>query len=174
MTIPARKLELIAQAEYRDEAEPLLTDLGQSVMISRGRPRSLVMRCPDGCGETLVVNLDDRAGKAWQLDMRGEGPTLFPSVWRDGGCDSHFIVWRGRIMWCDRFSIGNVEPAYDALIEPKILSVLRADELRSAVEIAGSIEELVWDVDRAARILARNGKALLHKVGDGWLFSGVP
>jgi hypothetical protein len=68
------------------------------------------MRCPDGCGETLVVNLDPRAGKAWKLDMRTGKATLYPSVWRDGGCGSHFIVWRGDVLWCDRFEEGNVEP----------------------------------------------------------------
>jgi hypothetical protein len=25
---------------------------------------------------------------------------LYPSVWRKGGCRSHFIMRKGRIRWC--------------------------------------------------------------------------
>ena len=87
MTAPARSLRLVGQAKYRDEAEALLNGPGDAALVVRGRARSVIMTCPDGCGETLVVNLDPRADKAWRLDMRGEGVTLYPSVWRDGGCE---------------------------------------------------------------------------------------
>ena len=103
MTEPARMVRLVGDAEYRDQAEASLSTPGDASMVFRSRPRSIVMACPDGCGETLVINLDSRADKAWRFDMRGEGLTLFPSVWREGGCESHFIVWRGHILWCDRF-----------------------------------------------------------------------
>lgn len=106
MTEPARMVRLVGDAEYRDQAEASLSTPGDASMVFRSRPRSIVMACPDGCGETLVINLDSRADKAWRFDMRGEGLTLFPSVWREGGCESHFIVWRGHILWCDRFEGG--------------------------------------------------------------------
>jgi hypothetical protein len=92
MSPPARKVRMVGDAEYRDQAEATLGQPGDASLILRGRPRAIVMACPDGCGETLVVNLDGRAGKAWRFDMRRGGLTLFPSVWRDGGCGSHFIV----------------------------------------------------------------------------------
>ncbi|WP_442869546.1 DUF6527 family protein [Bradyrhizobium sp. CCBAU 11386] len=38
--------------------------------------------------------------------MRTNKPTLYPSFWRDGGCGSHFIIWRGQLLWCDRFEEG--------------------------------------------------------------------
>jgi len=159
MTRPARTLRLCWQAEYRDEAEPHLRQPGDAALIFRGQARSLLIRCPDGCGQTLVINLDPRAGKAWRLDMRGGMPTLYPSVWRDGGCGSHFIVWRGRILWCDRYDTGNVEPAYDADLEARVLTALTPHSFRSAEDIAWELDEIPWEVSRAARRLVRQGIA---------------
>lgn len=160
MTNPARTTRLLGEAEYRDEGEPLIETPGDMVLVRRGVLRSVLMRCPDGCGETLVVNLDPRAGKAWRLDTRGGDLTLFPSVWRDGGCGSHFIVWRGAILWCDRFEDGNVEPAYDAALEARVLAVLRTKTLRSAEDLAAELDEIAWEVMRAGRALVRRGLAV--------------
>lgn len=159
MTPPARTLRLRGQAEYRDEAENALEQPGDAALVFRGLPRSLLIKCPDGCGETLVVNLDKRAGKAWGLDLRGGVPTLYPSVWRDGGCGSHFIVWRGRILWCDRYEDGNVEPDYDIKLETRVLAALDVREFRSAEDIAWQLDEIPWEVSRAARRLVSQGSA---------------
>lgn len=157
VTQPARIVRLCGEAEYRDEGEKLLTEAGDAALIQRGRPRSILVKCPDGCGETLVINLDTRAGKAWRLDMRRGRPTLYPSVWRDGGCGSHFIVWSGHILWCDHFARGNVEPEYDEALEERLMSVLRREEFRSVEEIASELEEIPWEVSRAAHRLAQRG-----------------
>ncbi|RJF90316.1 DUF6527 family protein [Sphingomonas cavernae] len=164
-------IRMVGEAEYRDQAEASLEAPGDASMVFRARPRSIVMACPDGCGETLVINLDSRADKAWRLDMRGGGLTLFPSVWRDGGCESHFIVWRGRILWCDRFEEGNREPAYDATIEPTVLAAMDPIEPRNAVEMADAIDELVWDVNRAADRLVSRGLARSRKENGVWVFT---
>lgn len=159
MTTPARMLRLRGQTEYRDEAEPKLSQAGDAALVFRGQARSLVIRCPDGCGQTLVVNLDNRAGKAWRLDMRGGSPTLYPSVWRDGGCGSHFIVWRGRILWCDRYMEGNLEPDYDVALEAQVMKALRPNDFRHAEDIAWELDEIPWEVSRAARRLVVRGVA---------------
>lgn len=171
MSPPTRKVRMVGQAEYRDEAEAALSDAGEASLVLRGRPRSVVMACPDGCGETLVVNLDGRAGKAWRFDMRGGGLTLYPSVWRDGGCGSHFIVWRGHILWCDRFERENLEPDYDEGIEKFVLDAMDVEEPHSVVQLADIIDELVWDVNRAANRLVRRGVARTWKVDGQWVFS---
>jgi hypothetical protein len=157
----ARKVNLLGVAEYRDEAEKMLAASGDAVVIQRGALRSVVICCPDGCGETLVVNLDPRAGKAWKLDMRSGRPTLYPSVWRDGGCGSHFIVWRGQLLWCDRFEEGNVEPVFDMVsLERRVLGALRKSGLRSAEEIAVELDEIPWEVSRAGHALTRRKLAV--------------
>nr|WP_181377251.1 DUF6527 family protein [Ochrobactrum sp. LM19] len=141
---------MFGDAEYRNQAEAALRAPGDTCMVFRSRPRSIIMACPDGCGETLVINLDRRAEKAWRFDMRGEGLTLFPSVWREGGCESHFIVWRGHILWCGRFEGENREPPYNPEIKDAVICALHDIQPPSAVEFAEAIDELVWDVNRAA------------------------
>lgn len=164
MRLPARELRLVGEAAYRHEGEAALKRAGEAVIIVRGLPRAMLIACPDGCGETLVVNLDNRAGKAWRLDMRGEGPTLYPSVWRDGGCESHFIVWRGKILWCGCYLSGNEEPDRSEGLEERVLDLLDARTPRSAEELATLLDENIWDVDRAATALVAAGAAILRKV----------
>lgn len=170
MTEPARMVRLVGDAEYRDQAEATLNTAGDASMVFRARPRSIVMACPDGCGETLVINLDCRSGKAWRFDMRGEGLTLFPSVWREGGCESHFIVWRGYIVWCDRFQAGNREPPENPQLDSIVLSAMDEVQSRTAVDLAGIIDELVWDVNRVANRLVRHGLARSWKNNGEWVF----
>ena len=107
-TTHAREVRMLGEAQHRDEAEARLEQPGDAMIVRRGVLRSLVMRCPDGCGETLAINLDPRMAKAWRFYERRGQATLFPSVWRDSGCESHFIVWRGKILWCGL--PGNTEP----------------------------------------------------------------
>lgn len=171
MSTPARMVRMVGDAEYRDQAEASLNAPGDASLVFRTRPRSLVMACPDGCGETLVINLDSRVDKAWRLDMRGQGPTLFPSVWREGGCASHFVIWRGFILWCDRFEEENREPPYDAQIEERVLAAMDPIVPRSAIEMADAIDELVWDVNRAAKRLVSRGFARSWKENGGWVFT---
>lgn len=160
MKLPARFVKVLGEVEYRDEGEALLSSPGDVAIVHRACPRSVLISCPDGCNETLVINLDPRAGKAWRLDMRGGRPTLFPSIWRDGGCGSHFILWRGCILWCGRFEEGNIEPAYDELLEGRVLAILVKDRLKSTEEIADALDEIPWEVMRAGRVLVKRGLAV--------------
>src|SRR3954470_19533554 len=105
MNTLAREIRLCAEVEHRYDGDPLLRQPGDAVLVHRGRPRSLLIACPDGCGETLSINLDPRGGKAWRLYRKGSAISLSPSVWRDGGCESHFIVWRSRIIWCGPYEV---------------------------------------------------------------------
>lgn len=164
MSEPARRLRLCGETEHRAEGEAMLQTPGDAVLVRRGSPRALLMACPDGCGETLAVNLDPRTAKAWWMDTRGGGVTLYPSVWRDGGCGSHFVVWRGRIIWCERYERGNAEPPYEEALEQRVYTVLQPDRLASAHDLAAALDEIPWDVSRAARRLVQKGFAV---AGDG-------
>lgn len=170
MTGPVRIIHLCGVAQYRDEAERLLVAVGDAALVERGQPRSLVMKCPDGCGDTLVVNLDNRAGKAWRLDLRSGKTTLYPSVWREGGCGSHFIVWRDHILWCDRWEHDNVEPLYDARIEQRVFDALDDVAYRDVESLALDLDELHWDVSRAAHRLVVRGVAEAGKGKQGQCF----
>lgn len=166
MKRPVRRLSVVGEGAYRDEAEGFLREPGNAALVSRGRPRALLIACPDGCGETLSINLDPRAGKAWRLYTRGGGVTLYPSVWRDGGCGSHFVVWRGTILWCGRFEEDNREPSFDPALEPRVLAAMDTRDPMDAEALAQVIDELEWDVARAARRLVEKGVALSRKIND--------
>src|SRR6267378_4236509 len=77
----------------------LVSAPGDAVLIERGTPRWLLLACPCGCGAELPINLDRRAGKAWRVYKHGTTTlSVYPSVWRDTDCGSHFIIWRGNIL----------------------------------------------------------------------------
>jgi len=78
----------------------LQNDPSAVVIVRRAeRDRSVSFLCPCGCGEALTLNVDLGAGRAWRLVVEKGELTLLPSVWRDTGCQSHFVVWRNRIWW---------------------------------------------------------------------------
>jgi hypothetical protein len=78
-----------------------------------GKYRSVVFACPSNCGDLIVLNLDSRAGPAWRVKLSEGRVSLLPSVWRDSGCGSHFIVWESEVWWC-----GIGESEYDDLPLP--------------------------------------------------------
>lgn len=129
---------------------------GDCAIVERGGVRrQLVMRCPDGCGEILSVNLDARSGPAWRLyQKRGEW-SLFPSIDKTSGCLSHFILWHGRVFWC-----GGFDEDEDKTVEissDRILAALRDGRSVGFVQIAEELNELPWDVLAACRSLKRQG-----------------
>lgn len=69
---------------------------GALVLVMPGkRPKSLKFLCPCGCNDTISINLMPETGKAWRLTSDQNGTlSLYPSVWLDVGCCSHFILRR--------------------------------------------------------------------------------
>src|SRR5258708_2177168 len=88
---------LKATLSSREGISAYLKKPGDGVIVERGRPRWLILACPCGCGSQIPVNLDSRAGPAWRLYRRRSGVTVYPSVWRDSDCESHFIIAHNRI-----------------------------------------------------------------------------
>lgn len=166
----ANALDFRGKVEHRHQAGERLHLPGQAVVVHRGVDRSLTMVCPDGCGETLTINLDDRSGPAWRLYIEGEAVSLYPSVWRNTGCCSHFILWSSRIYWCDRAE--ELQPT-DSEFESKVLQALTAT-LRSFSDIAQELSVVPWAVLSACKHLHQRGLALQ---GTGqhstWFMRGV-
>jgi len=170
MTTAVRPLRFQGAVSTRAEAGEYPKSPGNAVLIERGRPRLLMLTCPCGCGEDLAINLDSRAGAAWQLYGSSRiGFSLFPSVWRTSGCRSHFIIWHNRILLFD--SVGTDVESVEADIDAG-LHIDAVSELRKAVqerlprkglapfaEIAKSLNAVPWDVLTACRQLVEAGAA---------------
>lgn len=151
----ANRIAMRGEVTNRHLADEVLKEPGDAVLVSRGVLRSIVMSCPDGCGEVLTVNLDGRAGKAWRYYDRGGDVSLFPSVWRDTGCESHFILWRSRIYWCDWNEELDI-PMGEVIVQVR-------DELRPQLEsytaIAERLDLVPWAVLSACGKLRQEGIA---------------
>jgi hypothetical protein len=59
------------------------------------------LKCPCRCGRTVELLLIEEAKPRWSLSASPSGrPTLYPSIWLDTGCQSHFLLIGGRVTWC--------------------------------------------------------------------------
>lgn len=148
-------------AAGHEAAAALLEKAGDVAVDRRQVPRALVMRCPDGCGDTLAVNLDPRSGKAWRADYREGHLSLYPSVWRGEGCKAHFIVWRDRLIWCDG---SDSVRWYDKQVIQAVAEALKqnAADFMHFEEIAARLDLIPWEVLWACQALARRGEAHLR------------
>lgn len=71
------------------------------ILFEDGDPWQASMICPCGCKSVLEMNLLPDDHPVWKADVRPNIPaTLHPSVWRKIGCESHFFIRDGRIIWC--------------------------------------------------------------------------
>jgi hypothetical protein len=154
MKIRSTSVRLKGTVERRHEAEDLLVEAGDAVLVYRGVARSLAMACPDGCGDKLTINLDSRAGPAWRYFDK-EGISLYPSVWRDTGCQSHFILWRSRIYWCDSYeAFETVSQELDRVVLDQL-----SDSFQEYTSIALALGEIPWAVLSACNSLVAGGYA---------------
>ncbi len=154
-------LSLKSIVESRVEVGSQLATPGDAVLIMRGQPRWLLLKCPCGCDDEIPVNLDWRAGKAWRIyEGRDEQLTLFPSVWRDTGCLSHFLIRNGHI----KLFGGSENYLYRSPAHPDFLSLVTKVQESwprngwvKYVEMADLLGEIPWDVLDACLYLARTG-----------------
>lgn len=146
--------------ERYSEAIAQLKSPGDAVIVKRGIPRSIVMQCPDGCGEVITVNLDRRSGPAWRYFERRMRLTIYPSIWRDSGCRAHFIVWNDGILWCDARETD--EPQWDDReLRASVEQLLPppSDPHRHFEEFASQLDAVPWEILWACHALVRAGIA---------------
>lgn len=154
------KISLKAEVSSRGGVSDLLKEPGDAVLIQRGVPRWLMLKCPCGCGEEIPVNLDARSGKAWRLYRNKSGLTLFPSVWRDTGCEAHFIIWRDQIVTFGGDQALNNSPTltFDASeLAKRTIAAWPAGGFTSYVDVADRLGEIPWDVQEACYRLVEMG-----------------
>lgn len=70
-------------------------------VFSASQPKWVLFRCPCGCGNVITLSLQHSHQPHWILKKsKNNRPLLYPSVWRDTGCLSHFWIQDGRVYWC--------------------------------------------------------------------------
>jgi hypothetical protein len=149
------RLTLKARVVSRDQARGLVARAGDAAVIVRGRPRSMVMSCPCGCGDQLTINLDSRSGPAWRFVERRGKVTLYPSVWRESGCKSHFVVWQNQIYL---FGQDDFDRRRHPKLEDRVYKQLADGRAQHFADIADGLNELPWSVLVACENLASDGK----------------
>jgi len=162
-------LSLKSTVKSRTEVGVQLCHPGDAVLIFREQPRWLVLNCPCGCGHELSLNLDSRAGAAWRLYFdRSEQLTIFPSVWLQSGCLSHFIVRKNRIEFLgdERRDVDFVskEPEFFLLVS-RVRLATQDKRWFYYVELAEALDEIPWDILDACRYLVHTGNLIDEQRG---------
>lgn len=91
------------RVKVRNCVEPPERPWPRRVYVTHGAagPAFGYMRCPCGCGETLHLRFFGERRPRWSVASDDQGvATLHPSVWRQTGCRSHFVLKAGRVHWC--------------------------------------------------------------------------
>ncbi len=89
---------------HRVDKPPRNEDVEKNIfyfVFSNNKPKWALFLCPCGCKDIVTLPLQNSHDPYWMLKhSRDSRPTLYPSVWRDVGCMSHFWVADGRVYWC--------------------------------------------------------------------------
>ena len=153
----ANKIYYKGIAATRSESTGLLEKPGDFALVKRGIPRLLILRCPCGCGDELLINLDKRAGPAWRLYLNMELYSLFPSYWRDTKCGSHFIIWNNKIYWFHKNYRYDEDWNVPQEIENEVLKALKMNEFTHYIEIADECGLIPWECLQACKQLSEKG-----------------
>jgi hypothetical protein len=153
----ASTYEVVAIAARYADAAGSISKPGDCAVVERaGTRRQFVICCPDGCGEILSINLDPRSGPAWRLYRKRGIWSLFPSIDKPAGCLSHFILWRGRVLWCGPDDEDRGVPEIPEISAERIQHAV-GDGPTGFVQVADKLDEVPWDVLAACRKLVREG-----------------
>lgn len=72
--------------------------------------RWALFKCPCGCGAVVSLPLMAPHKPRWSVYVDEEGlPSLYPSVWRNIGCMSHFIIRAGSVFWAGKTGVSPFE-----------------------------------------------------------------
>lgn len=96
-----RQQECLYRYVFIDDVPETLADYTVYLVGMRESPWLAAFHCPCGCGAELLLNLLPTERPCWSMVQSQKGTaSLHPSVWRQVGCRSHFILREGRIQWC--------------------------------------------------------------------------
>jgi len=98
-TLTLRRSLVVVEGDTLPDRLPLW-----NLMVARDRGEEWLvgMRCPCGCGQRLEMMVLKEIKPRWDVSVDKRGHvSLHPSVWLRDGCQSHFWVKSGKVVWCD-------------------------------------------------------------------------
>jgi len=97
-TADERKPQLVCKTVSAWPDKPAQGVLYVGLPQGETKPVAIMLLCPCGCGDALTANLRPERDPHWSLSIDKQGlATLQPSYWRNGQCESHFMLVGGRI-----------------------------------------------------------------------------
>lgn len=92
-----------SDVDYRFKVtNEILDDLDQKCIyvLNEGYiDEALYFVCPCGCDSIIELNLLEDSKPLWRYNTDNDKITIYPSVWRIIGCESHFFIREGRVRW---------------------------------------------------------------------------
>lgn len=87
--------------EKVENLPPLLSDKKLYLIGDADCEWAAAMLCPCGCRSIIHLSLAPDSRPSWRFREHRDGTvSLLPSVWRTVGCRSHFVLYKGCIIWC--------------------------------------------------------------------------
>src|SRR5438105_12112991 len=72
--------------EEKTPTNDLINEAQFIVVMSEKKPIWALFKCPCGCGYVISLSLNK-----WRFQKtKNNRPTLYPSIWQNSGCHSHF------------------------------------------------------------------------------------
>lgn len=98
ISLPRRfKVRTCLDMPVRNEIEPLAVH----VVGPSSAPKWATFACPCGCGEALLLSLNQAKRPRWIVRKNWLGAaSISPSIRRNSGCRSHFWIRNGEVRWC--------------------------------------------------------------------------
>jgi len=98
--IPPLKFDSITEVNRPPSNKNVKKDTFYLVTDGKNHKWTL-FQCPCGCEHVITLSLQSTHNPHWRFTMNTAGqPTLYPSIWQDTSCFSHFWLKEGRIYWC--------------------------------------------------------------------------
>jgi len=84
----------VVRVQTQDEAVAATQNHETLALVMDGKkPKWLLLRCPNGCGDLLRINLSRSNHPCWRLRVSRNGKiSIYPSIDRESGCRAHFFL----------------------------------------------------------------------------------
>lgn len=101
--VESRKIYYFNTIVMRDStpSNDLINEAEFIAVVYKSKPIWALFKCPCGCGFVITLPLQKPHNPRWRIHESEFGrPTLYPSIWQNKGCYSHFWVEDGKVIWC--------------------------------------------------------------------------